>query len=134
MEGVFGRNGNEGHIEDGDLQSLSLFLGVLKHVGVLGNSCGINIIGDHFGGDINNVESMEASAMQLEGVHESLGFEYDVYGLGGMEFSDPCLLHSIDDEVTATTFGGFVQIVIIPHLFVDGLGAVADIVSSVVVG
>ena len=113
---------------------MRLLLGVLKHFGVLGNARGINIIGDYFGGEINDVESMEASAMQLEGVHERIGCDSGVYGLGVVEFADPCLLHSINDEVAATAFGSFVQLVIIPHLFVDGLGAVADDLSSVVVG
>ena len=55
------------------MRPLRIFLNILDHVDVLGCAHGITIIVDHFGGEINNFECMEASTTHLEEVHEYLG-------------------------------------------------------------
>ena len=65
LEDEYGGNFHKGHIGYEELRPLSLYLGVLDHVDVLGDAHGVTIIGDHFGGDINNIERMKASATHL---------------------------------------------------------------------
>ena len=75
---------------------------------------------------------MEASATKLEVVQEYLGGDVGVYGIGMTELVDPCVLDGIDDEDAETMFGGFMELEIVPHQLVEGLGSVADDGSGVV--
>ena len=74
---------------------------------------------------------MEASATKLEVVHEYLGGDVGVYGLGMTELVDPCVLDGIDDEDAETMFGGFMELEIVPHQLVEVLGSGADNGSGV---
>ena len=65
-------------------------------------------------------------------IHERLGGEIGVDGLGGPELVDTCVFDGINDESTAAAFGGFVQLEIVPQRFVDGLEARVDNGSGVV--
>ena len=75
---------------------------------------------------------METSATQLDIIHELLGGDICVDGIGMPELSDPCVLGGVDDEGTTAAFGGLVQIEIVLQQFLDGLGGVADNKSDVV--
>ena len=48
------------------------------------------------------------------------------------ELADPCMIYSVGDKGMSTTFGGFLEIEIVPQKLVGGLEAVADDESSVI--
>ena len=102
------------------------------HVDVPGDTRYVTIIGDNVGGEVDKFEHMEASVMQLEVVHERLCGDFSVYGIGMMEISDPCVLNSVDDEVAATAFGGFMDLEIMTQQLLVDLGLGADNRSGLV--
>ena len=104
----------------------------LDHVNVIGDARCVSIIGEHIGGGVNAVDNMEASAKHLEVVHERLGGDVRIYGLGMTELVDPCVLNGVDDEGAATAFGGFMAFEIVSQQLVDNLRAVADDRSGIV--
>ena len=85
-----------------------LFLGVLKHIDVLGDALCITIVGEHLKGEFDNTNRVDTAATQLEMSHKRLGGGIDVDGLGMLKIADPCVFGSIDDEGVIATFGGFV--------------------------
>ena len=65
-------------------------------------------------------------------IHERIGSEVCIDGIGVLELADPCVLNIFDYEGVTAKFGGLVQIEIVPQIFVDGLGEGADNGSGVV--
>ena len=114
------------------MRQLILFLGILKNIYVIRDARGVTIIGESFGGKVDDVTSMEASKTQLEVIHERLGHYVGIDGFGMAKFADLCVLHVVDDEGAATAFGGFMELVIIPQLFIHGIRATLDNGSSVI--
>ena len=63
MEDVFGENVHKGQIKDRELIPLSFFLGFLENVDVLGDARSVTIIGENFGGEVDDIYRMKPSAM-----------------------------------------------------------------------
>ena len=98
---------HEGYIGDRELFLLNLLLGILEHDDVLGDDRCITIIGDHLGGEVDNVDHVETSAMQLEVVTKRLGGDISLYGLVVADLVDSCVFNGVNDEVVAEAFIGF---------------------------
>ena len=67
-------------------------------------------------------------------IHECLGGDFGVDGIVVLELADTCVFGGVNNEGTIAAFGGFVQIEIMPKLFVDSLGARADNGSGIAGG
>ena len=76
--------------------------------------------------------SVWSSTTQSEVVHECIGGNVGVYGIGATDLADPCVLNGIYDEGATTAFGGFVELEIISQQLMDGLGARSDEISGVI--
>ena len=62
---------------------------------------------------------------------EHLGGDVSIYGISVAELADPCALDSVNDKSATDDFSGFVQLEIMPQIFVDSVGARADNRSDV---
>ena len=82
------------------------------------------MVGEHIGGEADNVDRMETELTQLEMTHELLGGGVGVDGIGVLDIADPCVCGGVDNEVTTAVSVGFIQLEILPQNFVNGLGAV----------
>ena len=58
---------------------------------------------------------MEFNVTKLEIIHERLGGDVGVYGLGIPDLVDPYVFEGVYDEGGTATFGGFVQLEIVPQ-------------------
>ena len=65
-------------------------------------------------------------------IHGRLGGDVRIYGLGVPEIVDQFVFDSVNDEGMTGTFSSFVQIEIVPKIFVEGIGEGADNVSGIV--
>ena len=64
--------------------------------------------------------------MQFYMIHDCLGGDVGIYGIGIPGLADPCVFDGVNDEDATAAFGGFVQLEIVPQQFVGGLGTGAD--------
>ena len=85
-------------------------MGVLEHIDVPREAHYITLVGDHLGGDFDNVESVDTSVTQLEIIHGRLGGDVGIYGIGVPEIVDPFVFDGVNDEGVTSTFGSFVYI------------------------
>ena len=58
------------------------FMCVLEHNNVLGGAHCIAVVVDHIGGEVDNVERIDPAVTQLEIIHDRLGGDVGVYGIG----------------------------------------------------
>ena len=129
---LFSGDVHEGYVGDGELRPFCLFMGLLEHIYVLRDACCITVVGENLGGDINNVERMETAVMKLDMIHERLGGDAGVDGIGMPELADPCVLNSVDYEGTTAAFVSFVQLEIMPQIFLNSIEEGADNGSGIV--
>ena len=54
-------------------------------------------------------------------LHERVGGNVVVDGIGVPELSGPCVIDGVDDDGATATFGGLVQLEIIQQQFVDDI-------------
>ena len=89
---------------------LCLFLGILDSIDILRDTFCITVVVEHLGGEINNIKRVETASTQLGIIHELLGGDVGVDGIGIPEHAYPCVLDGVDDEGVTAAFGSFVQI------------------------
>ena len=65
-------------------------------------------------------------------IHERLGGDVIVDGIGVPKLANLCILNGVDDEGTKSALGRFVQLEIMPQQFVDSLRALSDNSSGVI--
>ena len=75
---------------------------------------------------------MEPAATKLEMIHERLGGDVGVDGIGVLDITDPCVFDSVYYEGATAALGGFLELEIVTQIFVGGLGIGADNVSGFV--
>ena len=107
-------------------------MGILDHIDVPRDARCITLVGEHLGGDFDNVERANTSETQLEMIHGSPGGDVCIYGLGVPEIKDPCVLDGVNDEGVTATFSSFVHIEIVPQQFLDVIREGADNGSGVI--
>ena len=83
---------------------------VLEHIDALGDARCITVVGDNIGGEVDNYEHVDPSAMQSEMIHERLGGEVSVDYLGMPEIANSCVSSNVGDEGATFVFCGFVQL------------------------
>ena len=74
----------------------------------------INIVGEHLGDDINNVERVDTVATHLEMIDGRLGGDFGVDDFGVPELAYPYVFDGVNDEGETATSSSFVQIEIVP--------------------
>ena len=84
------------------------------------------------GGDLDNVDRMDTSSTKLEIIHGRLGGDVRIDSLGVPEIANTFVFDRVNDEGMTGTFSSFVQIEIVPKIFVEGIGEGADNGSGIV--
>ena len=87
-----------------------LFTGVLEYIDVSIEEHCITMVGEHLGGEVDNIERVDTTVTQLDMIHRHLGGDIRVDGLGVPEIADPCDFDGVNDEGAIATFSRFVNI------------------------
>ena len=78
-------------VSDGETISSCLFLGILEHVDILRDICGLGVVEPHFDLEVDNIEHVEeASAVLLEVVKEYFGLDINAEGCSMSELASRC--------------------------------------------
>ena len=111
---------------------LYLFMGVLEHIDVPGNTRFITIVGEHLRGEVNRVVCVDTATTQLEMIHGRLGGDIGIDGISVPEIADTCVFDGFNAEGSTATFSSFVHIEIVPQQFLDGIREGAENGSGVI--
>ena len=72
------------------------------------------MLGEHLGGEVDNIEHVDTAVTQLDMIHMHLGGNIILYGLGVPEIAYPCDFDGANNECATATFSRFVNIEIFP--------------------